>query len=160
VADPLDLDAIEARAAAATPGPWTTSSEWSVRTGARDDELVACVQYKDHGRDAAFIAAARTDVPALVAECRALRAVADAARTLRERRREWHVAIQRADAADKRAMDADRQWDARQAALRAWEDAAQAEGAMRRAGDALDAALSALDGAGGDECTATGERSE
>lgn len=78
-ADPLDLDAIEARAAAATPGPWATSSEWSVRTGARDDELVACVQYKDHGRDAEFIAAARSDVPALVAELRALRAERDAA---------------------------------------------------------------------------------
>jgi hypothetical protein len=75
-----DLDEIEACAAAATPGPWFISSEWSVRTGRRDDELVACVQYKDHGRDAAFIAVARTDVPVLCARVRALAAEAAALR--------------------------------------------------------------------------------
>lgn len=50
-----ELKAIEARANAATPGPWMKG-----------------VTY-DHGRNAEFIAASRTDVPALAAEVRRLK---------------------------------------------------------------------------------------
>lgn len=60
--DELDLDVIEARAAAAVPG-WSRPG-WSRRAYA----------------DAAFIAHARTDIPALVAEVRRLREERDAVR--------------------------------------------------------------------------------
>lgn len=113
----LDLDAIEQRANAATPGPWTTgwprgqcaNPRHSVPHPGRDgdDPCVSalagylagdCVsQLKPIGvpfhevryvvdigdggdisvADAAFIAAARQDVPALVAEVRRLRALGD-----------------------------------------------------------------------------------
>ena len=78
----LDLDAIEARANAATDGPWVTGAdkEWSDALPAW--ALIIAAAYPlielDSGAqgtaDAAFIAAARTDVPALVAEVRHLRA--------------------------------------------------------------------------------------
>lgn len=82
--DPIDLDAIEARAEAATAGPWH---------GEHDE--FGCVHVGDYGwvasgpqgqspdydggtgdqgkADAEFIAHAREDVPALVAEVRRLR---------------------------------------------------------------------------------------
>ena len=85
----LDLDAIEARASAATPGPWLTMDEaptW-------DHPRVCGYDQKENHRtepyfatgprvadveqaevDEAFIAAARTEIPALVAEVRRLRA--------------------------------------------------------------------------------------
>lgn len=76
----LDLDAIEARANAATPGPWCTDS-WEIYQGT---EYVAGAEWigetcragemDDSRADAEFVAAARTDVPALVAEVRRLRA--------------------------------------------------------------------------------------
>jgi hypothetical protein len=78
--DPLtddELKAIEARANAATPGPWKAEG---------DDECILYVRAAnghtvvttDSGvyttdEDAIFIAAARTDVPKLVAEVRRLR---------------------------------------------------------------------------------------
>lgn len=84
-ASPIDLDAIEARANAATAGPWE----------APDQLLIPCVRgVSDHGNtirvcqfgwnnspdakrrdanNAVFIAHAREDVPALVAEVRRLR---------------------------------------------------------------------------------------
>lgn len=87
----LDLDAIEQRAAAATPGPW-----WVVRDNAdgfygedaynvHGGENVAIAQggpVEDGGpdvgacdrADAEFIAHAREDVPALVAEVKRLHA--------------------------------------------------------------------------------------
>ena len=72
----LDLDAIEARAEAATPGPWRQTAS---RRGYRD-VLQTPDTYADRmiakgcpNADAAFIAHARTDVPALVAELRAAR---------------------------------------------------------------------------------------
>lgn len=96
--DALDLDAIEARAAAATEGPW----EWRedshdrlilagpLKSPSPDDEsaypwmaVLSWAGLKEPKRpltaklspaDKAFIAAARTDVPALVAEVRRLRA--------------------------------------------------------------------------------------
>ena len=72
----LDLDAIEARAAKTTPGPWVAESrdldgEHLVVFPDGEDATVLCE------RDARFIAAARTDVPALVAEVRRLRTLAE-----------------------------------------------------------------------------------
>jgi hypothetical protein len=77
---PPDLDRIEARAEAATPGPWF----------AKENDLIGgwCVMPVDdvpsngvhevadfaHREAAEFIAAARSDVPALVARVRALEA--------------------------------------------------------------------------------------
>ena len=77
-----ELDAIAARAEAATPGPWVfaPSSQGSLEhgcvlvggrlgNGLGDDGLhVGEEEFGVH--DAAFIAAARTDVPALVAALR------------------------------------------------------------------------------------------
>lgn len=74
----LDLDAIEQRAEAATPG-----DEWScgIWIDAHDDVHSHGPEHRgDDARsradaDAAFIAAARTDVPILVVEVRRLRAL-------------------------------------------------------------------------------------
>lgn len=78
----LDLDSIEARANAATPGPWCTDS-WEIYQGTEYEPGISewigetcrgmTTPAQDRA-DAAFIAAARTDVPALVAEIRRLRA--------------------------------------------------------------------------------------
>lgn len=72
--DPLTdayLDAIEQRAHAATEGPWEAS--------AHDHYLVICPDCGVRGgyerADAEFIAHARSDVPALLAEVRRLRAM-------------------------------------------------------------------------------------
>jgi hypothetical protein len=82
----LDLDGIEARANAATPAPW----------GAEHDGRAEFVYFSDCGEsiylaggiedseDADFIAHARTDVPALVAEVRRLRETCDAILTTAE----------------------------------------------------------------------------
>lgn len=82
----VDLDEIEARASEALPGPWQRNG---VRSIVREDSIVITggdgQAYffapigrtgADHAaaiRDAKFIAAARADVPALVAEVRRLR---------------------------------------------------------------------------------------
>lgn len=71
----LDLEAIKARAAAATPGPWTgheeagrvivSASNSDLSLLALDVDGTAIVfSHADH----AFICHARTDIPALVAE--------------------------------------------------------------------------------------------
>jgi hypothetical protein len=75
------LDAIEARAAAATPGPWEVidligsrplrASVWTTEDGVHD----VCLAEETTPADAAFIAAARTDIPALLAVARAARLV-------------------------------------------------------------------------------------
>lgn len=60
----LDLDAIKARADAASAGPWTAERDglvWAPRLG---DPVSGSTEMED----AEFIAAARADVPALVAE--------------------------------------------------------------------------------------------
>ncbi len=91
----LDLDAIERRAAAATPGPWfseaadhsqerwVSTRETEARIGYRgwqglaaangceDDPVAGALVARCN---AAFIAHARADVPALIAEVRRLRA--------------------------------------------------------------------------------------
>ena len=79
----INIDAIRARAEAATPGPWD-SDGYSV--GANDD-WVAHIPGYDPGEgagnprrepDAEFIAHAREDVPALLAELAAWKATVDA----------------------------------------------------------------------------------
>ena len=65
----MNLDEIEARANAATPGPWTPQTIRLIDGVDLPDATVAQWQ-----RDAAFIAAARTDVPALSARVRELEA--------------------------------------------------------------------------------------
>ena len=76
----LDLDAIEARANAATAGPWhphTTypHTVWQGDMYGEDPGMISTTLAQEIVADAKFIAAARTDVPALVAEVRRLRAV-------------------------------------------------------------------------------------
>lgn len=78
----LDLDAIEARANAATPGPWHWEAEDDCRTlVAADLPNVEPLLFFDDGWaqpcDREFVAHAREDVPALVAEVRLLRAIAE-----------------------------------------------------------------------------------
>lgn len=75
------LAEIRARAEAATPGPWCTD-DWEIYTGTEYLPWSSlwigetCRADDCHGSrdDAAFIAAARTDVPALLAEVERLRA--------------------------------------------------------------------------------------
>jgi hypothetical protein len=69
----LDLDAIEARSAAATDGPWWTDGVGASRVYASglDDWITVAGDLETP--DAEFIAHARTDMPALVAEVWRLR---------------------------------------------------------------------------------------
>jgi hypothetical protein len=73
----LDLDAIEARTNAATPAPWSWPMCNGLFGGSEGEEFVVAAIH-DAGpvsaADAQFIANARTDVPALIAEIRKLRA--------------------------------------------------------------------------------------
>ncbi len=62
----IDIDAIEARANAATPGPWDETLEAAEPTEA----------------DVVFMSCARQDVPALCAELRETRAALERARAL------------------------------------------------------------------------------
>jgi hypothetical protein len=86
-----ELDAMEARAAAATPGPWEAfvegrdhlSGDDFIRTGGLDDaapDMYVELSFPTAERpvpaphqDLDFIAAARQDIPLLVAEVRRLR---------------------------------------------------------------------------------------
>jgi hypothetical protein len=76
-----ELQAIEALAAAATPGPWTVVDEDYLKPTIIGGDNVGD-GYVIRSADAAFIAAARTDVPALVAEVRRLWRVEDVAKAL------------------------------------------------------------------------------
>lgn len=71
---PLDLEAIEARCEAATEGPWEHQSwgdsDYDVVTET-DPSVSVCRPRL--GGDSVFIAHAREDIPALVAEVRRLR---------------------------------------------------------------------------------------
>jgi hypothetical protein len=85
----LDLSAIEARAAAATPGPWREDWEgtnhfevisdaadspryWVLTVSSPNRQLLIHNAAPCHGPDLTFIAHARSDIPALVAEVRCL----------------------------------------------------------------------------------------
>lgn len=102
--DPLDLDAIEARANAATPGPWKPTGHSHPTHGCRclschqpvtvwqpgglfcddvgeapagslsEDEGDRCDQFGYRWADATFVEHAREDMLALIAEVRRLRA--------------------------------------------------------------------------------------
>lgn len=86
---PLDLDAIKARVDAATPGPWWAWDRgvgWHIAIGEPTEgtwggpaRLLPASERTDIGReaDAEFIAAARQDVPALIAEVERLRALVE-----------------------------------------------------------------------------------
>jgi hypothetical protein len=90
VSDELDLDAIEARVNAATPAPWEVPTANVFRVVAPGQPhhnaqsglappypwrlICETGPYDQEAADFAFIAAARTDIPALVAEVRRLRA--------------------------------------------------------------------------------------
>lgn len=73
----LQLDDIEARATAATPGPWKRSEDYSDVLAPDGSQLASYWL----GWDGEFIAHAREDVPALIAEIRRLRTELDVART-------------------------------------------------------------------------------
>jgi hypothetical protein len=69
VGDPVDVDAARARANAATPGPWVLSEPQGNWIWPH-----ICNTYASKRADAVFIAAARSDVPALADEVERLRA--------------------------------------------------------------------------------------
>lgn len=78
----LDLDAIKARSVAATAGPWQRLDQ-TVYAGPDEHGVVVAETYGDqHDADAIFIAHAREDVPALVAEVERLRKIESAARDI------------------------------------------------------------------------------
>lgn len=110
----LDLDAIKARVEAATPGPWKAdggevSQHWSRPEPWQEvvSTEVSCMSYcyggtargVERDADAEFIAHARTDVPALVAEVERLRAREGRVRALAARYGEfWRSNITGLDA--------------------------------------------------------------
>jgi hypothetical protein len=93
----IDLDAIEALLAGRTPGDWELGDGWVYTNPIYDDDnrltpIGHAARYSDPARQAAewdrvqrdleLIAAAPTDLAALVGEVRTLRAVAEAAAVL------------------------------------------------------------------------------
>lgn len=102
-AQPLDLDAIAARLAAATPGPWTTGAdeEWSDALApwalVIDPTRYPLVEMEPGARgaaDAEFIAHARADVEQLLAEVRRLTERLGAAGLLAEAVAVWACAVE------------------------------------------------------------------
>jgi hypothetical protein len=79
---PLDLEAIKARADAATEGPWFYDGNPSAVVVGGDGRSLCASAYNWPdpvcAANATFIAAARSDVPALVAEVSRLRDAVDA----------------------------------------------------------------------------------
>jgi hypothetical protein len=85
----LDLDAIQARAAAATPGDhWFADLEpedqlsyevWAAQDPDEESSNGVVTEFGCKKADAYFIASARADIPAMVAELRAAREVVEAA---------------------------------------------------------------------------------
>jgi hypothetical protein len=85
--EPIDLNAIDARANAATPSPWEEGDGWVYTEPVYDDDNRlsnvcgmsfsdperAGVERERAQRNVRFIAHARKDVPALLAEVRRLR---------------------------------------------------------------------------------------
>jgi hypothetical protein len=122
----LDLDVIEARANAATPGPWFAAAE-DVFRSANDPEygpvssLVGGAE-ANHPEDALFMAHAREDVPALVVEVRGHRDRAARIRGLEREARDEYDTLR----ADETASVADLVGaEARVAALAAAADIAE-----------------------------------
>lgn len=78
---PIDLDALEALLAKATPGPWHTGAgdHWSRDVRAGSDAPAFCGA-RNGVADAALIVAAVNALPALIAELRAARRERDALR--------------------------------------------------------------------------------
>lgn len=113
--DGIDLAAIEARAGAATPGPWSAADEhglmegatpaWCVSRDMTTGKWMSDICYVESGvtfeePDAEFIAAARADVPALVAEVERLREIVNAQKAATS---EIRTLIRRARSAEHRA---------------------------------------------------------
>ncbi|MFD5564487.1 hypothetical protein [Kitasatospora griseola] len=71
---PLDLDTIQARCNAAIPGPWYQAAFTVVGSGTQVADTAYAASMNNSHANAAFIAAARTDVPALIARVRGLEA--------------------------------------------------------------------------------------
>lgn len=77
----LDIEPIKARAESATPGPWyhqqTFSGQHFVGAGPSDAPTPLALMhgsFAEQSRNAAFVTAARTDIPELIAEVERLRA--------------------------------------------------------------------------------------
>jgi hypothetical protein len=110
VGDPVDVDAARARANAATPGPWVLSEPQGNWIWPH-----ICNTYASKRADAVFIAAARSDVPALADEVDRLRTeneqlqelngqqarhIEELRKPVQEHCRRWHIpAITERDAA-------------------------------------------------------------
>ena len=72
------LDKIEARANAATEGPWEAEwrfTGWDISGNVDDDGLPALIASEVDSEDTEFIAHARTDVPDMAAALRAVLAI-------------------------------------------------------------------------------------
>lgn len=80
----VDIEAIRARAEAASPAPWREGVDGNLRVYAADGlgERSGPVAGFVRRADVTFIASARTDIPALCDEIEAMRPVVEAARTL------------------------------------------------------------------------------
>ncbi|MFJ2863709.1 hypothetical protein [Kitasatospora sp. NPDC087314] len=100
---PLDLDAIQARAEAATPGPWHVEEDrrdYTRWVATLDGTLGINFGYLGNRTegDAAFVAAARTDVEALLARVRELEAeLARANRSSYSGRHVWEAWAEEGD---------------------------------------------------------------
>ena len=87
--DPKQLEQWKNLASAATPGPWRSRESMGAATLTKDSgALLAAGQGFFEPEDAAFIAAARSAVPALISEIERLRAVADKADVEHSQRRD------------------------------------------------------------------------
>ncbi len=83
MSDRPDIDAIKARAEAATPGEWQATTHWEV--SAISQHIALCAEM--NGRwNAEFIAHARTDIPALLAYIAALNEVIERLEAAKEMR--------------------------------------------------------------------------
>lgn len=101
--EPLDLDAIEARANAATPGPWERYAEYGAQFYANTTgEYLRGIGDFSFGEgeqadaDEAFVRHAREDIDTLLAEVRRFRAQQDVLASLAER---WQQMADHGDAA-------------------------------------------------------------
>lgn len=92
-----ELDRLDALAQAATPGPWEVKAKSGIRPVGRTQNVAATyLQVAEGGgtlypfaENAAFIAASRTAIPALIAEIRRLRAQIDGFQGLVNEARRW-----------------------------------------------------------------------